>query len=118
MSKRNVTPETIAKWREAALKNQPWKRSTGPKTAEGKAQAARNGKTRQRGRHSYRELFAMAKARRLELRAEAAFRKDAAKSRAAERRPTSGRPTKPAGRPGTAASPDCGRDLTKATSDS
>lgn len=74
MPRRTLTPETIAKWRAAALKNRPWERSTGPKTAEGKAQAARNGKTRQRGRHSYRELFAIAKALRQEVRAEAAFR--------------------------------------------
>lgn len=118
MSKRKVTPEAIAKWRAAALKNQPWKHSTGPKTAEGKAQAARNGKTRQLGNYSYRELFAIAKALRQEVRAAAACRKDAAKSLAAERRPTSGRSTKPAGRSGADASADIGPDLTKATSDS
>jgi hypothetical protein len=84
VAKRTLAPETIAKWRAAALKNQPWKRSTGPKTAEGKAQAARNGKSRQRGGCSYRELFAFAKALRQEVRAAAAFRKEAAKAQTAK----------------------------------
>jgi hypothetical protein len=95
MSKRMTTPETIAKLRAAALKNKPWRRSTGPKTAAGKAQAARNGRARQRGEYSDRELRAIAKALRLYIRVAAAFRKEAAKARAALRRRISGRPTRP-----------------------
>lgn len=48
-------PESRAKLREAALRNQPWKRSTGPRTAAGKARVALNGKKRQKGRLSVRE---------------------------------------------------------------
>jgi len=42
--------------REAALRNKPWLRSTGPRTAVGKARAALNGKERQLGDVSVREL--------------------------------------------------------------
>ena len=42
--------------RRAALQNQPWYYSTGPKTPEGKAKAALNGKVRQKGPRSVREL--------------------------------------------------------------
>jgi hypothetical protein len=41
--------------RQLALATRPWERSTGPKTAAGKAQAALNGKTRQKGEKSSRE---------------------------------------------------------------
>ena len=44
--------------REAALRNKPWKHSTGPKTRAGRAQSARNGKQRQRGPRSLREVRA------------------------------------------------------------
>jgi hypothetical protein len=43
--------------RQAALRNQPWTRSTGPRTAVGKAVVARNGKARQEGAISVRELW-------------------------------------------------------------
>lgn len=44
--------------REAALRNRPWLFSTGPKTAEGKSRAAANGKRRQTGPISVREMKA------------------------------------------------------------
>lgn len=44
--------------RVAAYKNQPWQRSTGPRTPAGKAIAARNGKVRQIGPRSVREIRA------------------------------------------------------------
>ncbi|RTD84029.1 hypothetical protein EJO68_33370 [Variovorax atrisoli] len=37
------TPERRAKQREAIQRWKPWEKSTGPKTAEGKAKTARNG---------------------------------------------------------------------------
>jgi hypothetical protein len=42
--------------RAAALVNRPWLHSTGPKTAEGKARVAENGRGRQAGEPSVREL--------------------------------------------------------------
>jgi hypothetical protein len=42
--------------RAAALRNRPWLRSTGPRTAAGRAQSAANGKRRQKGQYSVREL--------------------------------------------------------------
>jgi hypothetical protein len=36
--------------------HRPWQHSTGPRTAAGKAQAARNGKLRQKGERSIREI--------------------------------------------------------------
>jgi hypothetical protein len=42
--------------RHAALANQPWRFSTGPRTPEGKARVALNGKLRQAGPFSVREL--------------------------------------------------------------
>jgi hypothetical protein len=65
---RNITPETRAKWRAAILANKPWRFSTGPKTAEGKAQVVRNGKKRQHGEFSCRELAALAREARALLR--------------------------------------------------
>ena len=44
--------------REAALKNKPWLQSTGPKTPEGKARAAQNGRHRQMDAMSRREIQA------------------------------------------------------------
>jgi len=38
------------------LRNQPWKRSTGPRTAEGKARVALNSKRQQHGAMSRREV--------------------------------------------------------------
>jgi len=44
--------------RQSALCHQPWTHSTGPRTAAGKAQAVANGKRRQLGPFSIRELRA------------------------------------------------------------
>ena len=44
--------------REVALCNKPWEHSTGPRTPEGKQQAVRNGKRRQLGPRSAREVRA------------------------------------------------------------
>ena len=44
--------------RQAALANQPWEHSTGPRTPEGKARAADNGRSRQAGPLSIRQLRA------------------------------------------------------------
>lgn len=52
------TPEGREKLRETALRNRPWKFSTGPRTAAGKARVALNGKRRQAGTRSVRELRA------------------------------------------------------------
>jgi hypothetical protein len=41
--------------RQAALAARPWERSTGPRTPEGKARVAANGKARQKGPSSVRE---------------------------------------------------------------
>ena len=53
-----LTPEGRERLRRAALANRPWLHSTGPTTAAGKAKAARNGKRRQVGLVSVRELRA------------------------------------------------------------
>ena len=42
--------------RAAALANRPWLHSTGPRTAEGKRVCSRNGRGRQAGERSVREL--------------------------------------------------------------
>ena len=47
-----------AKLRAAAYRNRPWEHSTGPTTPEGKRKAAANGKVRQTGSRSTRELRA------------------------------------------------------------
>jgi len=41
-----MTPEGRARVRAAALLHKPWERSTGPRTAEGKARSARNSRPR------------------------------------------------------------------------
>lgn len=55
---KGISPEGLRKLRETALLNKPWKRSTGPRTAAGKARSAANGKTRQKGPKSVREARA------------------------------------------------------------
>ena len=50
-----LTPAGREQLRRAILRTQPWRYSTGPKTAEGKAQSALNGKVRQTGPYSVRE---------------------------------------------------------------
>jgi hypothetical protein len=52
------TEEARERVRQAILKHQPWLRSTGPRTREGKARSAANGKVRQKGPRSVREVRA------------------------------------------------------------
>ena len=49
------TEAGLLRLREAALRIKPWLKTTGPRTPEGKAKAARNGKARQKGRYSRHE---------------------------------------------------------------
>ena len=56
--RKGLTPEGRQRLREAAFRNRPWQHSTGPRTPEGKAQAAKNGKVRQLGPRSVREIRA------------------------------------------------------------
>lgn len=57
--KRGPLPlESMHRMRDAINKNKPWKRSTGPRTPEGKAIVARNGKVSQIGPRSVREVRA------------------------------------------------------------
>jgi hypothetical protein len=51
-----LTVEGKLRLRLAALANRPWLSSTGPRTPEGKARAAANGKLRQNGALSVREV--------------------------------------------------------------
>jgi hypothetical protein len=44
--------------REAIRRVRPWERSTGPRTSDGKQRSAANGRVRQRGEKSVRELRA------------------------------------------------------------
>jgi hypothetical protein len=50
--------EACQRIREATLRNKPWLRSTGPKTEAGKAIAAQNGRKRQKGPLSVRQVRA------------------------------------------------------------
>jgi hypothetical protein len=58
MKRRGLTPEGRERLRQAALENRPWRFSTGPRTPEGKARVALNGKARQKGPVSVRQLRA------------------------------------------------------------
>ena len=51
-----LSDEARRRLRAAICRRQPWKRSTGPKTAKGKQQSVRNGKRRQTGPISVREM--------------------------------------------------------------
>ena len=53
-----LTADGRERLRQAALKNKPWRFSTGPRTPEGKAQMVLNGKKRQLGPRSVREIRA------------------------------------------------------------
>jgi hypothetical protein len=55
---KGFTPEGLEKLRQTALKNKPWQFSTGPRTKAGKAKVALNGKKRQLGPRSVREVRA------------------------------------------------------------
>jgi hypothetical protein len=56
--RKGLTPEGRERLRQAAMKNQPWRFSTGPRTPAGKAKVAVNGKRRQLGPLSVREIRA------------------------------------------------------------
>ena len=56
---KDLTPAGREKLRQAALANRPWRYATGPKTPAGKARVALNGKLRQKGERSGRELESM-----------------------------------------------------------
>jgi hypothetical protein len=51
-----LSPEARARLRQAALRNQPWRASTGPRTAAGKVKSAANGKRRQTSERSVRDV--------------------------------------------------------------
>jgi hypothetical protein len=53
---KGLTPAGLEKRRQVTLAVKPWLRSTGPKTPEGKAKAAKNGMRRQKGARSIREI--------------------------------------------------------------
>ena len=55
LKRKGLTREGLERLRAAALANKPWLHSTGPRTAEGKARAAANGKRAQKGEKSVRE---------------------------------------------------------------
>jgi len=54
------TAAGLERLRACAVRDRPWEHSTGPKTAAGKAKAAANGKKRQTGPKSVREIRAEA----------------------------------------------------------
>ena len=56
-----LTAEGREKLRQAALDNRPWEHSTGPHSPVGKAQSILNGKKRQLGPWSVREIRAQLK---------------------------------------------------------
>jgi hypothetical protein len=49
MKRRGLTPEGREKLRQSTLAFRPWRFSTGPRTAAGKAKVSENGKRRQKG---------------------------------------------------------------------
>ena len=53
---RGFTAEGLRTLSEAARRNRPWEHSTGPRTAAGKKKAADNGRKRQKGPRSVREV--------------------------------------------------------------
>src|SRR4051812_40741936 len=58
LKRKGLTPEGLERIRAATLANRPWEHSTGPRTPEGKARAAANGRSRQVGERSVRSLRA------------------------------------------------------------
>ena len=58
MKRKGLTPQGREKLRQTALLQQPWRFSTGPRTPAGKARVALNGKVRQLGIRSIREIKA------------------------------------------------------------
>jgi hypothetical protein len=55
---RGHTPAGLERLRGCARRDRPWEHSTGPRTAAGKAKAAANGRARQKGLKSVREIRA------------------------------------------------------------
>ena len=53
-----LTPEGRERLRQTALRNKPWMSSTGPRTEAGKARSAANGRWRQKGERSVRQIRA------------------------------------------------------------
>jgi hypothetical protein len=53
-----LTTEGLERLRAAALRHQPWQWARGPKTFAGKLQSVTNGKKRQKGSRSLREIRA------------------------------------------------------------
>ena len=58
LNPRKHTPEGLQRLRETALKNRPWQYTRGPRTPEGKAKVAQNGKYAQKNAVSRREIAA------------------------------------------------------------
>jgi hypothetical protein len=56
LKRRGFTAEGRQRLRELALTNRPWRFSTGPRSVEGKLRVAENGRGRQVGESSVREL--------------------------------------------------------------
>ncbi len=54
--RKGLTPEGRERLRQVALLHKPWQYSTGPRTPAGKAKVALNGKVRQQGARSVREV--------------------------------------------------------------
>ncbi len=52
------SPEGLDRLRASAMATRPWELTCGPRTAEGKARSSQNGRVRQRGEKSVRELRA------------------------------------------------------------
>ena len=52
------SPDGLERLRASAMATRPWELTCGPRTAEGKARSARNGRARQKGEKSVRELRA------------------------------------------------------------
>lgn len=55
---RGFTAAGLERLRQSALTRQAWRLSTGPRTVEGKARSANNGRRRQKGQRSSRQLRA------------------------------------------------------------
>jgi hypothetical protein len=53
-----LTPEGRQRLRQAALRDKPWRYSTGPRTEAGKAKVAANGRYAQKGERSVRQIRA------------------------------------------------------------
>jgi hypothetical protein len=58
VSRRKLSTESRERLRAAALANQPWTKTRGPVSTQGKKKSAANGKFRQRGEKSRREIQA------------------------------------------------------------